>query len=277
MIGNLEGNVKKVLTLVAVLMIVAVAGLFAQAAAQQAETPQTAADLIKAGDEAYVKFDDAEALKQYEQAAKLDPNSYEALWKTSRAYLDVGDRIDPKRKDAEKEMIKYYMACEDFAKKAIKVNPNDTWGYFCDAAGMGKHVLLLSKKQQVAMSKKIKIQIDKAIALDPKNDLAWHALGIWQTTMAEIGGAERFFGGILFGSIPKGTFAEAVKAFKAAIEIKSNYTNHHLELGRTYVAMKKKDLAAQEFQTSADCPILTSKCADYIVEAKAELAKLKKK
>lgn len=263
---------KKAPSLIALLLIAAVAGLYAQT------TPaQTAADLVKAGDELFAKFDDAGALAQYEQAAKLDPANYEALWKTSRAYLDVGDRVNPKLKNAEEEMIKYYTICEAYAKKAIKANPNDTWGYFCDAAGMGRHVLLLSKKKQVAMSKQIKLQIDKAIELDPKNDLAWHALGIWQRTMAEIGGASRFFGSILFGSIPKGSFDESVKDFQKAIEIKSNYTNHHLELGRTYLSMKQKDLAAKEFQTAIDCPILTSKCADYIQDAKDELAKLKKK
>lgn len=42
------------------------------------------------------------------------------------------------------------------------------------------------------MSKEIKTAIDKAIELDPNNDLAYHALGRWQRTMAEIGGAHAF-------------------------------------------------------------------------------------
>lgn len=270
---------KKALTLLAVLVIAAAGGLYAQAtaAAPQAETPKTAADLIKAGDDLYVKFDDAGALVQYEQAAKLEPTNYEALWKTSRAYLDAGDRMNPKNKDEEAKQIKLYLTAEDYAKKAIKVNPNDTWAHFCNSAAMGMHALQLGKKQQIAMSKEIKTEIDKAIELDPKNDLALHAMGRWQRRMAEIGGVTRFFGGIIYGKIPKGSFEEAVKDFQKAIEIKPNYSNHHLELGRTYLLMKKKDLAAKEFQIAIDAPILTSKCADYIEEAKAELAKLKKK
>ncbi|MCJ7613089.1 MAG: hypothetical protein MUP19_12600, partial [Candidatus Aminicenantes bacterium] len=111
---------KKALTLLAVLVIAAAGGLYAQAtaAAPQAETPKTAADLIKAGDDLYVKFDDAGALVQYEQAAKLEPTNYEALWKTSRAYLDVGDRMVPKNKDEEAKQIKLYLTAEDYAKKA---------------------------------------------------------------------------------------------------------------------------------------------------------------
>jgi len=268
---------KKTPTFIAVLMVAAAAGLWAQAASAQSATPQTAADLIRAGDELYAKFDDAGAMVQYEKAAKLEPANYEALWKTSRAYLDVGDRMNPKTKAEEGQRIKLYLTSEDYAKKAVKANPNDTWGHFFDSAAMGMHALQLSQKQQVAMSKQVKLEIDKAIELDPKNDLAYNALGQWHRTMAEIGGVSRFFGSILFGSIPKGSYDESAKAFLKGIEIRSSYSNHHLELGRTYLDMKKKDLAAKEFQIAVDSPILTSKCADYKDEAKQELAKLKKK
>lgn len=271
---------KKALTLIALLMIAAGgAALFAQetAPAQQAEAPKTAADFLKAGDEAFAKFDDAAAKELYEQAAKLEPTNYEALWKTARAYLDIGDRLPIKTKADEKKRIDLYLTSESYAKKAVKANPSDTWGYFFDSAAMGMHALQLSKKQQVAMSKQIKIAIDKAIALDPTNDFAYNALGQWERTMAEIGGVSRFFGGILFGSIPKGSFDEAVKAFKKGLELKPNYANHHLELGRTYLSMKKKDLAAKEFQAAIDSENRTSKCEDYKEEARQELAKLKKK
>lgn len=258
---------KKTICLIGVLL--AVGSVFLSA--------QTVADLLKSGDAAFDKFDDAGARTFYEQAAKLDPNNYEALWKTSRAYLDLGDRMKPVSKADKDEQIKLYLTSEDYAKKAVKADPNDTWGHFFDSAAMGMHALQLSQKQQVAMSKQIKIQIDKAIELDPKNDLAYNALGQWERTMAEIGGVSRFFGSILFGSIPKGTFDEAVKAFQKAIEIRPIYSNNHLQLGLTYLDLKKKDLAAKEFEAAANCQVLTSMCPDYIAQAKAELAKLKKK
>jgi tetratricopeptide (TPR) repeat protein len=271
---------KKTLTFVAVLMLAA-AGAFAQAtapAAAQAEPAKTAADLIAAGDELFAKFDDKGALALYEQAAKLEPENFVALWKTAKGYIDVGDRMTPKNKAEEKKQIDLYIVAEGYAKKAIKINPNDSQVHFLNSAAMGMHALQLGKKQQIAMSKEIKAEIEKAIELDPKNDLAIHAFARWQRRMAEIGGVSRFFGGILYGSIPKGSFEESEKLFKQAIALKPDYSNHHLELGRTFLAIKKKkDLAAKEFELAIACPISTSKCQDYIDEAKAELAKLKKK
>ena len=238
---------------------------------------QTAADNIRQGDEYYAQFDDAKALDEYALAVKAEPGNYEALWKLSRAYLDVGDRIDTKEKDAADRQTKMYLESEAYARQAVKANPEDTWGHFFLSAALGKHALLLGKKQQIAMSKEIRTEIEKAIALDPKNDLAYHALGRWERRMAEIGGAKRFFGSIIYGSIPKGSFDEAVKDFQKAIELNPNYTNHYLELGRSYLSLKKYDLGAQEFQKTLDCPITTSKCESYKQEAQQELDNLKKK
>ena len=126
-------------------------------------------------------------------------------------------------------------------------------------------------------SKQIRTEIDKAIEADPNNDLAYHALALWNRRMAEIGGAKRFFGGMLYGGIPKGTFEDAEKYLKKAIELNPNYGNHQLELGRTYLGMKKPDLAKPYFEKVIGLPDMTSKCPKYREEAQTELDALNKK
>jgi len=236
---------------------------------------QTAADHIKAGDEAYASFDDQKALEHYQEALKLEPQNYEALWKASRALVDIADVITATDKVAQARRQKLYIDGTSLALKAVAANPNDTWGHFQVAAALGKKLLMLGKKEQIDGSKQVKAEIDKAIALDPNNDLAYHALGRWHRRMAEIGGAQRFFGGLLYGSIPKGSFQEAEKNLKKAVDMKPDFVNHHLELGITYVSVKKYDLAAQEFQKAIDLPKTTSKDDVLKDQAKTELAKLK--
>ncbi len=237
---------------------------------------QTAADHIKAGDEAYAQFDDQKALEHYTEALKLEPENYEALWKASRASVDIADLMPAGEKDA-KQRQKLYTEGTGYAKKAVAANPNDTWGHFQVAAALGKKLLMLGKKEQIDGSKQVRAEIDKAIELDPNNDLAFHALGRWHRRMAEIGGASRFFGGIIYGSIPKGSFEESEKNLKKAADMKPEFVNHHLELGKTYVALKKYDLATAEFQKAIDLPKTTSKDDVLKAEAQAELAKLKGK
>ena len=238
---------------------------------------QTAADRIRQGDEYYAQFNDEKSLEEYLAAAQAEPQNYEALWKTSRAYFDLGDVMEPKDDASKDKQRKFFQDSLSYARKAVRANPNDTWGHFFVSAAQGKFVLTKGKKEQVNASKTIKAEIEKAIEFDPNNDLAYHALGIWHRTMAEIGGAQRFLGGMMYGSIPKGSFEESERSLQKAISLNPNYTNHHLELGRTYLAMKKYDLAKQEFQKTLELPDTTSKCPIFKKEAQAELDGLKKK
>jgi len=238
---------------------------------------QTAADHIKAGDDGYAQFDDQKALDNYLEALKVEPGNYEALWKASRACVDIADVITATDKDAKQRQMKLYTDGTSYAKKAIVANPNDTWGHFQYAAAFGKKLLRLGTKEQIDGSKQIRGEIDKAIELDPNNDLAYHALGRWHRRMAEIGGVSRFFGSLLYGSIPKGSFTESEKNLKKAVDMKPEYVNHRLELGLTYVSLEKYDLAAQEFQKAIDLPKTTSKDDVLKAQAQAELAKLKGK
>jgi tetratricopeptide (TPR) repeat protein len=255
-----------------ILFVFAVAALLAGPA-----LAQTAAEHIAAGDAAYAIFDDAKALEHYQAALKLEPANYEALWKASRAMVDIADIIPATDKDVKERQQKLYTDATELARKAVAANPKDTWGHFQLAASNGKRLLMLGKKEQINASKEVRAEIDKAIELDPSNHLAYHALGRWHRRMDEIGGAKRFFGNIVYGSIPKGSYEESEKALRKAIELHPEYLNHYLELGRTLLALKKTDEAAQCFQKAIDLPKTTSKDDVLKAEAKAELDKLKKK
>lgn len=259
-------SVKAILILVLGLNLMAGSGL-----------TQTAEEFIKSGDEFYAQWEDQQALEAYLKALEIDDKNYEALWKAARGYVDVADLMTGTGKEVEKQKFDMYVKAERYAKQAISVNPNDTWGHFMLSAALGKKVLMLGKKEQIDASKQVKSAVDKAIELDPENDLAYHALGRWHRRMAEIGGAKRALGSLVYGSIPKGSFEESEKWLKKAVELKPEYINHHLELGRTYVALKKYDLATAEFNKCLELPEASAKDRQLKEEARAELAELSKK
>jgi tetratricopeptide (TPR) repeat protein len=249
-------------------------GLVCLAASMPAQTP---VERIQAGDAAYAAFDDAKALESYREALKLQPASYEALWKTSRALVDLADLLPEKDPATRARQLEMFAEAVAVAEKAIAANPDDSWGYFQLAAANGKRLLLLGKQQQIDASKAVRSSIDRALAIDPSNDLAHHALGRWHRRIAEIGGVKRLVGGLLYGSIPKGSLAESEKSLRRATELNPKLAGHHLELGRTLVALKRPAEAEASFKTCIDLPKTSSKDDRVKSEARAELDLLRKK
>ncbi|RMF59312.1 MAG: hypothetical protein D6748_06685, partial [Calditrichaeota bacterium] len=88
---------------------------------------------ISRGDSAYQQFNNLAALGAYQQALKLDSLNYEALWKISRAYVDVGETLKKKE-----ERRQYYQEAEKFARKAVAVNPDGAKGHLFLSIALGR-------------------------------------------------------------------------------------------------------------------------------------------
>jgi len=244
------------------------------AAAAPGLASETSAAHLKTGDRLFAQFDDADAFAEYGKAAGLDSMNFEAIWKAGLTSMNVGDRIYKTDKDSQSRKSTFYKASFEYAQNALKLNPNDSETHFLFAAALARQVPSFSRKEQIAAAYTIREEIDRSLALDSNNDLAWHALAFWHRTLAELGGALRFVGGVLFGKIPAGSFEEAVNGFQKAIALNPGYCDHHLQLGRTYLDMKEKDLAASEFRIALSCPDMTSQCPHFKNLARQDLNRL---
>ena len=116
----------------AVLMFVFFAMAATFAAAQDLQ------GLITQGDELYVNREDPavarQALGKYLEALKIDPNSYEALWRAGKVTYSIGMAA---RTDEEKKRI--FNDGVNFCKKAVAVNFNGVEGHFWLGVNYGKY------------------------------------------------------------------------------------------------------------------------------------------
>ena len=86
-------------------------------------------------------FDDQKALQSYQAALALEPNSYDALWRISRAYVDIGEHL-PASTDKEKaEQLQAYEKALEFANKAVAANANGAMAYTRRAIANGRIAL----------------------------------------------------------------------------------------------------------------------------------------
>jgi len=229
---------------------------------------ESVADFLAKGDQAYENFDNQQALKFYQQAYQADTSNCEALWKIARAYVDIGEVSDKATQKKD-----YYLA-EKFARKAIRNCPTNSNAHLELSIAVGRVALMEGGKKKVKLSKEVKFEAEKALELDPNNDLAHHVLARWHREVATLSGVLKMFAKVLYGGLPPASLDKAVEHFKKAIEIEPDYINHHLELGITYEKMKKWKLAKEEYEKVLQLPVKDSDDEDHKKEAKERLKKV---
>ena len=74
----------------------------------------------------------------------------------------------------------------DYAQRAAALAPNDSEAQLSIAISYGKMLPFMGTKDQMEASRRIKDTADKAIKLDPRNDLAWHVLGRWHRVLSDV-------------------------------------------------------------------------------------------
>ena len=212
---------------------------------------QTAADHIALGDKEYVAMNAPAALQHYEEAIKLDPKNYEALWKASRSDVDLGSY----ERDDEKRGL-YYKAAERYARSAVEANPGDAEGHFNLARSLGKNALSQGPKARIKYAKDVREQALQCLKIDPKQAGCLHVMGMWNAEVMRLNGftrmmAKNFLGGQIFGSA---SWPEAKRYMEASVASEPDRIIHHLDLGGVYRDTDDKAKAKTEFEAVMKLP-----------------------
>lgn len=193
---------------------------------------QSADELIRQGNVFDARFEGGEALKSYLPAERLEPKNVGLLVHISRAYRYL-------MSDASKTSEKLQLGTRavTYAERAAALGPRDGEAQLAVAISYGKLQSLVGSGEKVRTARIIKIQAEKAIRLDPRNDLAWHVLGRWNMGYAELTGLKRKLAEISYGPLPAPTYADAVKCFERAITLNPDRVINYIELGQVYSEM----------------------------------------
>ncbi len=208
------------------------------------------ADLLHDGDRAFAQFDNQAALEAYGKVVTLDSSGYQGIWKLVRAYVDVGYGA----KGGEQE--RYYFTAARLARRCVALHPDSAESHFFLAVALGRAALKVGGKKKIALSKEIKAEAERTLALDPRHDGAMHVLGRWNYELANLSWVLRAFAKVLYGGVPPGGNEEAQAWFEKALAVNADSPVHHLWLGETLIQLKQYEAAREHLQTCVRLPDL---------------------
>jgi len=228
-----------------------------------------AADLTH-GDELYRSGQIRDARTAYQAALAAHPGGFAALCRLSRVESELGEDT---RGEEQRQLV---ASAVEHARAAVKVAPDSAQGHVWLAVALGRQALKEGPKTRLALSREIKSEVDRSIALDPGIGRAYHVRALWNRKLATLNLLERGVANTVLGGVPKGASMEnAVRDLQKAVELEPDYVNHHLELGRTYLMLKNNADARRELDRAVALPPTSSaRDSHYQAEARELLEKL---
>lgn len=200
-------------------------------------------DLIRQGDVHDVKFAPKEALESYLPAEKLEPTNVALLLRIARQY-----RHQSQDAGSNEEKSRLAGQALQYAQRAVALDPRHGEAHLSVAICHAKSLAFLGNKEKMNTLRVVKASVDQALALDPKQDLAWYILGCWNQRVAELGGFKRTMAEIAYGGLPDADDATAIQCFQKAIALNPNRLIHYIELGRTHAHCGNKAEARKYIQ-----------------------------
>ena len=199
----------------------------------------------------------------YDVAGQTETNNAANLCVLARRYCDL--TFLTRSAVVQKDLVARALDC---AGRAVALEPRSATAHASAAVCYAKSCTFADIKAELGYSKLFKQEAEKAIALDPKQDVAYYLLGRWNYGIANVGFFSRSYVKMIYGGLPKASFADAGRYFKKACELAPNRIVYHAGLAMAYGAQGEKDLEMAELKTC--CALKPSDPEDAQAQAEAE-------
>ncbi|UWX58628.1 hypothetical protein NY406_05020 [Chlorobaculum sp. MV4-Y] len=239
---------KTVASLLAALFLMLSNPVSGNAAARTQENTE-----IDAADQAFksLRYEKADSL--YLSMLQTGQESADLYWKLARLNISIAESIDPAER---KKRIPFYNKAVEYARKSVQLDSNNASAHTWLAAALALKADKIGAKEKLNRAAEIRRELDKALALNPNDDVAWSMLGSYNFEASKIGWFSRFMGGTFVGQMPKGSREEAEKDFKKAISLNPKVIRHYHELALLYLEEDKKQEALNTLRIAETRPVL---------------------
>lgn len=214
-------------------------------------------------------MNDLQAIIFYREALTLDPANQYLLCKCSELCSRIGARLDKDKVQQDD----YFAAADLYARRALKINPENSDANFVMSLVMGQNALRKGGKEKIDAVRGIKKYADLAIKYNPGNYKAWFVLGKWYYEINSLNYFERTAVKVFFGALPPATLEDALKCFERVKTINPGFVLNYLSLAKVY-KKQDNDIRAKEYlMVMVNLPDKTQDDENYKKEARELLKK----
>ncbi len=226
---------------------------------------------LAAADNAFMSLQYSVADSLYKCMLETSPENADLYWKLARLNITVAESINPSE---SAKRIPYYTKAVDYARKSVALDSTNANGHTWLAASLALKADKIGAKEKVKRAGEIKRELDKALALNPHDDVAWSILGSYHHQISNIGWFSRIVGSTFIGGMPEGNRKAAEHAFKKAISINPRAIRHYHELALLYIDEGRNDEALQTLHVALTKPVLMKSDVRRLEDIRALIKKL---
>lgn len=172
------------------------------------------------------------------------------------------------------ERAEHLRRAEGFAQQAIKVDPQGDEGYKWLAIALGAQAEDADVGTQIRLSRQVKENIEKALSLDPDDDISMLVLSRWHYKVASLQPWTKTLVRLVYGALPYASMAKAEELLLRAIA-KKDRISHRYSLAKVYYSMGRRDAALDQLRVALTLPVSFPEEADDLVKARKKLVSWK--
>lgn len=210
--------------------------------------PPADAPASSPGDHEFMVGNYTAAVAAYDSLLLTSQDPARILWRLARVYVCIGDIAE----DSLKENA--YLKAERYARTCLNNDSTVSEAHAWLAAALGNIAMNAGGKKKVLLCNEIKEHLERAIVLDPGNDIAYSILGSLYMALGNVSWIERQLAYLFLGDLPEGGYEDAEQALLNAVGIAPRVIRHHYELATLYRATGNTPKALQEYSHALALP-----------------------
>jgi tetratricopeptide (TPR) repeat protein len=236
---------------------------------------QTVEELIQQGDKYNTTFEHWKSVEAYLKADKINPGNWEILWRISRAYVDIGNKMPEKTDEEENAKVAMYKKSFAYSDSAVELAGDQSITYLRRAIVNGRIALFEGVFSAIGTVNDVKDDCERAIQLGNGGEYI-QALAHYVLARAHFKVCEKPYLVRLPLGLGWGDMETAIREFQIAIKLKPNMRMFYLDLAKAYIDEDEYELAKENLLMVEKSPVVLEDDEMYLKEAKQLLKEVNK-